>query len=119
MIERPSRKELTKKLAVARKHLQNEDWQALSYDVLREDCEELGLCSQSEVYQALLSALEEVTVDDYIGSRPPKKGSRGCILNRELFEFCRHFEPLKRRIYFKFAVDEDQLFIVSFHRERK
>jgi hypothetical protein len=119
MIKRPSKKELAKKISLAKQHLQKENWQALSYNAFLEDCIELGLCTQIEVSQALLSVIEEVEADDYVGSQPPRKGSRGCILNRELFEFCRYSEPLSQRIYFKFAVDEVQLFIVSFHKARK
>jgi len=54
MIKRPSKKELTKKISLAKQHLQNDNWQALSYDTFMEDCIELGLCTQIEISQALL-----------------------------------------------------------------
>lgn len=119
MNRRPTHRELTNKLNTAKQHLVNKKWQALDYRVLREDCSELGLETYDEICQNLSLAIEKFTPDNYIGSKPPKRGVRGCIGNRELFEFSCYFEPLRQRIYCKFAVDDEQLFVVSFHRERE
>jgi hypothetical protein len=116
---RPTPKEITAKLALVKKHLLCKSWQALDYRAFREDSGELNLCSFDEQERALAEIIREISYRDYAGSHPPLKGVREAITGRELFAFTFHSKYLEKRIYFKFAVDSHQLFIVSFHRARK
>lgn len=117
--DRPTHKELSGKLRVAKDRLDDGKWQPVNYRAFVEDCEELNLQTAEERIEALKKVMEEITPEHYIGRRPPLKGNRGDILEVDLFEFEHKSGFLNERIYFKFAVGGAQLFIVSFHKSRK
>jgi len=120
---RPSHKELSRKLNVAKNRLNDGEWQPAfgyeGYGSFMKDCEELNLRAAPEQTEALKQVLEELTPSHYAGQHPPLAGSRGDILDKELFAFILESEFLGETIYLKFAVDEEQLFIVSFHKARR
>jgi len=116
---RPSHKELSRKLRVARDRLFDGKWRVVRYRTFVEECEELNLLTAEERTDALKKVMEEITPDHYIGRHPPLKGSRGEILEMDLFEFSYKAKFLNEQVYLKFAVGEEQLFIVSFHRAKK
>ncbi len=121
--KRPTHKELSRKLNVAKNRLKDGEWQPAfgyeSYGSFMKDCEELNLPTAPEQAEALQQVLEEVTPDHYIGPHPPLMGSRGEIVDKELFAFVLESKFLRETVYLKFAVDKEQLYIVSFHKERR
>lgn len=121
--QRPSHKELSRKLSVAKKRLNNGEWQPAfgyeSYGSFMKDCEELNLLTASEQAEALKQVLAELTPIHYKGLHPPLVGSRGEILDKELFAFVLDSKFLRETVYLKFAVDKEQLYIVSFHKARR
>ncbi len=119
MKRRPGRKELDNKINKARQHLSDRNWMASDYEVFLRDCDRLDLCTYEEQHEALCLLFEEVRADNYIGKRPPAKAYHESVKGRDLFEFCFWWEHLREEIYLKFAVDEYQLYIVSFHRSEK
>ncbi len=117
---RPGHKELAGKINAAQERLEDGNWDmGLEYELFMKDCEELGLYTDEEQTAALKHVMKEVRPEHYRGPQPPRKGSRGKVLDRELFEFVFTSKFLNKEIYLKFAVYGDQLFIVSFHKTRK
>jgi len=121
--KRPSHKELSRKLSVARARLNDGNWQpAFGYEGyvnFTKECEKLNLLTSKEQTEALKKVLDELNPDHYEGAYPPLVGSRGNILRKELFAFSHESEYLGVTMYLKFAVDDDQLFIVSFHKAKR
>ncbi len=121
--KRPSHKELSRKLSVARDRLSDGKWQpAFGYEgyvSFTKECEKLNLHTITEQAEALKKILQELTPDHYAGTYPPLVGSRGNIVRKELFAFCHESKFLGETLYLKFAVNEEQLFIVSFHKAKR
>jgi hypothetical protein len=108
---------------VARKRLNNGEWQPAfgyeRYGSFMKDCEELDLLNASEQAEALKQVLAELTPIHYNGPHPPLVGSRGEILDKELFAFVLASKFLRETVYLKFSIDKEQLYIVSFHKARR
>jgi len=118
-MNRPTSRELFNKLNLAKEHILNDRWKPVNIPVFRADCRELALFISSERQNALEKVLEEFKPEDYIGTHPPKRAYAEEVRNMELFEFCGWSESLQRDIYLKFAINQHELFIVSFHRKRR
>ena len=54
----------------------------------------------------------------YAGSRPPQKSYKQDIEGLELFPFVIESHRFVCRVYFKFAIIEDSLWLVSLHQDR-
>mgnify|MGYP000949137812 FL=1 len=85
---------------------------------IRGDLLDLGFL-MDELLELLPSILNELEPGQYRGTRPPQKSYEKTIIGRELYAFSWMSKALGCSVYFKFALKEKTLWIVSFHRDRK
>ena len=90
----------------------------IDQDVIAEDAIELGYDIGDELPQVLAELLEETTVRHYAGSQPPQKSYKQDIEGIELFPFVIESHRFACRVYIKFAIIEDLLWLVSLHQDR-
>ena len=117
-MQRPSNKELFGKLREARAAVQKGNIFLIDQDVIAEDAIELDYDIGDELQQVLAELLDETTVHNYAGSRPPQKSYKQEIEGLELFAFVVESRRFGCRAYFKFALIEGSLWLVSLHQDR-
>jgi hypothetical protein len=62
--------------------------------------------------------LEEIAPKCYVGARPPQKSYKANITGCELFAFQWQSGTFGRAMYFKFALKDGFVWIVSLHQDR-
>lgn len=117
MIQRPSYRELHLKLNQAREAAAAKRIRLLEPDSILADLLDLDYLVE-DLIERLPAILQEVVPRDYRGQSPPKKSYERAILGSELFAFRWVSKVFGCRMYFKFAVKEQDLWIVSLHRDR-
>ncbi len=90
----------------------------LHQESLAEDAIELGYDIGSELFEVLEELLAETKIGHYAGARPPQKSYKDDIDGLELFPFVVKSRRFGCRVYFKFAVSEGSLWLVSLHKDR-
>ena len=115
---RPSNKELFGKLRDARAAVQHDNIFLIDQDVIAEDAIELDYNIGDELLAVLAELLDETTVHHYAGTRPPQKSYEQEIEDVELFAFAVESRRFACRVYFKFALVEESLWLVSLHQDR-
>jgi len=117
-MKRPSSKELFGKIREAKNAVESETVFLLDPDVIVEDAIELGYDIGDELFVILSELLDETSVNQYAGSRPPQKSYKQDIQGLELFAFVVDCCRFKCRIYYKFAFKEGVFWLVSLHRDQ-
>lgn len=117
-MNRPSHKELTGKLKETRSLAAEGRISILEPFSFACDAIELGY-EINEISETIVSLLDEITPDYYAGSRPPQRSYEDFIKGADLFAFEWQSRLLKADIYFKFAIRERQLWLVSLHKSRR
>lgn len=117
-MQRPSKKELFGRLRNAKAAVYQGNVFLIDQDVIAEDAIELGYDIGDELRQVLAELLEEITVYHYAGARPPQKSYKQDIEGLELFPFVTESRRFACRVYLKFAIIEDSLWLVSLHQDR-
>lgn len=117
-MDRPSHKEIQGKLREARVAVRKENVFLIDQDVIAEGAIELGYDIQAELLDILSELFEEISVDDYAGSRPPQKSYKDDIHGLDLFPFVLASRRLECRVYVKFALTGTGLWLVSLHKDR-
>jgi hypothetical protein len=117
-MNRPSHKELQWKLREARAAVGSESVFLIDQEAMAEDAIELGYDIGTELLDVLADLLRAVSVDHYVGSRPPQKSYKDDIRGLELFPFTLESSRFECRIYFKFALAGSALWLVSLHKDR-
>lgn len=115
---RPSNKELFNKLRDAKASVRNESVFLIDQDLIAEDAIELGYDIGDELLEVLTELLEGTSLTHYAGSRPPQRSYKEEIEGLKLFPFVVESSRFKCRVYFKFALDEGSLWLVSLHQNR-
>lgn len=113
----PTHKTLTGKIRQAAKALQDGNIAFLDPDIIAADLLNLN-CEINEVPEILTELLGKVVPDHYAGTRPPQKSYEEDLGGSELYAFKTESKRLGCVIYFKFALQEDYLWVVSFHEDR-
>ncbi len=90
----------------------------LYQEVIAEDAIDLEYDISSELFDVLLELLEKATPAHYAGSHPPQKSYKDDIDGLELFPFAIESQRFGCRVYFKFALQENALWLVSLHKDR-
>jgi hypothetical protein len=117
-MKRPSHKELYNKLREARMAVSKGMISLLNQDIIAADAIELEYSIETELIPVLKQLLDYTTPDDYAGSRPPQKSYEREIEGLDLFPFVAECRRFKCRVYYKFALVEGRLWLVSLHRDR-
>lgn len=115
---RPSNKELFGKLRDARAAVQRGHIFLIDQDVIAEDAIELDYDIGDELQAVLAALLDETTVHHYAGARPPQKSYKPEIEGLDLFPFAVESRRFACRVYFKFALIQGSLWLVSLHQDR-
>jgi hypothetical protein len=116
--ERPSQKELAKKLKEARESALAGRIMIVDQEVIAADALELGYLVE-DITGVVAGALEEIKPSDYAGQRPPQRSYERAILGLELSAFRWKSRLMGAEVYLKFAVKENLLWLVSFHIHRE
>ena len=85
---------------------------------LASDAIELDYSIELELEAVLSELLEAAAPAHYTGSRPPQRSYEQDIQGLELFAFAVESQRFKCRIYFKFALQDEMLWLVSLHQDR-
>jgi len=117
-MNRPSHKELTRKLYAASQAIRKGRVALLNQLSLAADAMDLDYSIEIELEAVLVELLDETNPAHYVGSRPPQKSYEQDIRDLELFAFSVESSRFKCRIYFKFALAEEMFWLVSLHPDR-
>jgi hypothetical protein len=81
---------------------------------------ELGYSFKLEFYPIIQELLNLAAPENYAGARPPQQSYEAEIKGADLYAFVIESSQLNGiNIYFKFALYNDALVIVSLHEDRK
>lgn len=116
--KRPSRKELTKKIRLAQEARAGNRIAIIDPDVIATGALELGYLIK-DISEVLCVILNEITPHDYAGSRPPQRSYEDKISGCELFAFKWESMRFGCETYLKFALKDDQIWLVSLHLHRE
>jgi hypothetical protein len=120
MNPRPSHKELSKKLRQAIELVTEGKVSILEPNVILADSMELGYSFKLEFYPIIQELLNLAAPENYAGARPPQQSYEAEIKGADLYAFVIESSQLNGiNIYFKFALYNDALVIVSLHEDRK
>jgi hypothetical protein len=117
MKDRPSHRELDRKLKQGREAAAAKLVRLVEPDIILADLLELDYLV-GDLVQDLPAIFREVKPTHYEGRRPPQKSYKQGILGSELFAFRWPSRVFGRNMYLKFAVREGILWVVSLHRDR-
>jgi len=115
---RPSHKEINRKIVAAKKAVSKDHIFLVNQEIIAIDALEMGYLIE-DLPSILLELLENTRPKDYMGSKPPQKSYESKILDMELFAFripCDHFNG---QVYYKFAINENGVYLVSLHKHRE
>lgn len=117
---RPTKREIDKKISAAKKALGEKRgyFAPISAKLIGEFIE-LNIGDAEEVWPLIIELLEEIAIDDYIGSRPPMRSYEPNIANCELFAFFWVSKKLQQEMYLKFAIKDGDFYYVSLHKSKK
>lgn len=115
---RPSHKEIYRKIKQAKEAVSENRISLINPISAAADALELGINIQ-ELPNILIDLLREVTPNDYAGQYPPQRSYKDEIRDCELLTFQWLSEKLGCRVYLKFTIKENQLWLVSLHQVRK
>ena len=79
------------------------------------DALELGYSIKDELQAVLIDLLTSTTPDHYTGHKPPERSYETKIKDLELFAFSVECSRFDQRIYYKFSLKGERIFLVSLH----
>ncbi len=116
-MKKPTHKEISNKIRQAREALTNGNLAIATPDIIAADALELDY--EIEELQAILDKLlVQAKPDDYTGTFPPQRAYVDDIFQSDLFAFSLTSSCFACKIYFKFALKDDTLWLVSLHKDR-
>lgn len=83
------------------------------------DALELGYEVENELIDILSDLLSRTKSEDYAGTRPPQKSYEREIKGLELFAFRINSNLPGCKVYYKFSIQGNELWLVSLHKDRK
>jgi hypothetical protein len=116
---RPSHRELTGKINEALEAAHACRIAIIEPEVIAMDALELGYSIENELQIVLLELLNATVPEDYDGRRPPEKSYKKQIKDSDLFAFCLGINRFSIDVYYKFAIKNPLLWLVSLHNSRK
>lgn len=116
--KRPSDRELNKRLSEAKEFLKTRSGLFANPSKTMGELNELGIGDADEVWPLIRELLEEVTPEDYKGTRPPQKAYEKAVEGFELFAFCWWSDKCDKKMYVKFVLKNERYYYVSLHESR-
>lgn len=117
-MERPTFKELNNKIVHAKEIADLGLVNLLNPKSIASDANELGYRIGDDFIGSLTSVLRETTPKNYAGRRPPEQSYENTIMKNALYAFRTKSTSFKCLVYLKFTLFDDQLWVVSFHKNR-
>lgn len=117
-MNRPTYKELDNKLTQAKKAVEGGHVNLLNPEVIASDAIELGYSINDEFTESLTAVLRQTTPKQYVGKRPPDLSYQNIIIANALYAFRIASDTFNCQVYLKFTVFDDELWVVSFHKNR-
>jgi hypothetical protein len=117
-MDRPSHKEINRKIKQAKEAVSENQFSILNPFIIAADALGLGVNLQNISY-ILIDLLEEITPNHYVGQYPPQRSYEHEIEGCELLAFHWLSKKLGCRIYLKFTIKGNRMWLVSFHEDRK
>jgi len=117
-MDRPSHKEINRKIKQAKEAVSENQFSILNPVIIAADAFELGVNLQNISY-ILIDLLEEVTPNHYAGRYPPQQSYEHDIEGYELLAFRWLSKKLGCRVYLKFTIKGNRVWLVSLHEDRK
>ena len=118
-MQRPSHKELFKKIREARNAVEEGQVGILNPDVIACDALDLGYLIEEDLVSVLSGLLDEILPENYVGKRPPEKSYQEDIKDLDLFAFKVESSLFRCRVYLKFTLTGGHLWLVSLHQDRE
>ncbi len=115
---RPSHKEINRKIKQAKEAVLENRISIINPISTAADALELDIDIR-HIPNILIYLLNEITPNDYAGQYPPQRSYEDEIKDSELLAFQWLSKKLGCRVYLKFAIKENQLWLVSLHQVRK
>jgi hypothetical protein len=112
---RPSDRELLKRISEAKEYLKNQRGLFANLSKAVSELNDLNICDSNEIWQLIQQLLEEITPQEYKGTRPPQKSYEKAIAGHELMAFSWCSEKLGKKMYIKFALKNERYYYVSLH----
>ena len=116
--QRPTKREIDKRLKEARQALLKEQTAFANPAKAVGELMELGVGDTEEMWTLILDLLEEIEIDNYVGSNPPQKSYERTITDCELWAFDWDSTLLKKRMYLKFAIKKESFYYLSLHESK-
>jgi hypothetical protein len=117
-MDRPSHKEINRKIKLAKEAVSENQFSILNPVSIAADALELRLNLQDISY-ILIELLEEITPNNYVGQYPPQRSYEHKIEGYEFLAFRWISKKLGCKVYLKFTIRGDRLWLVSLHEDRK
>jgi hypothetical protein len=117
-MSRPSHKEINHKIKQAKEAVLENRISIINPISTAADALELDIDIR-HIPDVLMHLLNEITPNDYAGQYPPQRSYEDEIKDSELLAFQWLSKKLGCRVYLKFAIKENQLWLVSLHQVRK
>jgi hypothetical protein len=117
-MDRPSHKEINRKIKQAKEAVSDDQFSILNPVIIAADALELGINLQKISY-ILIDLLEEISPNDYVGQYPPQRSYEHDIEGYELLAFRWLSKTLGCRVYLKFTVKRERMWLVSLHEDRR
>ena len=118
MMNRPSYKELYKKISEAKDAVSNDSVSLINPEAVASDALQLGYLLEEDLKDVLLSLLTGITPEEYAGKRPPSRSYENRIIQSELFAFRTASSRFNCRVYLKFTLFDEEFFLISLHQNR-
>jgi hypothetical protein len=118
-MNRPTYKELDNKINEARNAVEQGLVNLINPEALASDALELGYSINDELISSLSSVLDETQPDHYAGKRPPALSYEHTIMTNALYAFRTKSAFFSCLVYLKFTLFENELWVVSFHKNRQ
>lgn len=116
--DRPSNHELAKRIKEAKEFLKIRPGVFANPSKVVGELYDLNINDTNDVWPLIIDLLEEITPDDYEGSRPPQKSYEKAILGHELLAFCWWSSKCAKQMYIKFVLKNERYYYVSLHQSR-
>lgn len=117
--ERPSLKEIDKRLKEAIAALKTGNRFFANPSKVVGELMSLDLDDTEDVWELIITLLEEIELNEYAGSHPPQKSYESSIAGQELWAFSWRSTMMMKEMYLKFALKEGVFYYVSLHESRK
>jgi hypothetical protein len=115
---RPTHRELIKRIREAKEFLNDRNGLFANPSKTIGELNDLDIADSNDVWKLIRELLDEISPDDYRGSKPPQKSYEKIIADSELLAFSWWSPKLEKKMYIKFVLKNERYYYVSLHECR-